>query len=77
MFHKCFSNSLCYRDHLMKAIVPQKNDDFLTASHERQRAPEGFIRMFLEKEENARRLETKTGKPIFQPCVGNKVILGE
>ena len=29
---------------------------------ERQIAPEGLIKMFLEREENAKRLETKTGK---------------
>ena len=33
--------------------------------NERKLAPEGLIQMFLEREENARRLETKTGKTIY------------
>ena len=44
----------------MKAFIPDKTDDMFT-NKERQLAPEGLIRMFLEREENAKRLETKTG----------------
>ena len=44
----------------MKAFIPDKSDDLFTTK-ERQLAPEGLIKMFLEREENAKRLETKTG----------------
>ena len=53
------SISFC-RGSLMKAFIPDKTDDMFT-NKERQLAPEGLIRMFLEREENAKRLETKTG----------------
>ena len=53
------SFSFC-RGSLMKAFIPDKTDDMFT-NKERQLAPEGLIRMFLEREENAKRLETKTG----------------
>ena len=49
----------------MKAYIPDKSDDMFTTK-ERQLAPEGLIKMFLEREENAKRLETKTGK--LQTC---------
>ena len=45
----------------MKTFVPQNSDDTFTI-HDRKLAPEGLIQMFLEREENAKRLETKTGK---------------
>merc|ERR1712141_828017 len=41
--------------------VPEKSDNMFTVN-ERKLAPEGLIQMFLEREENARRLETKTDK---------------
>ena len=44
----------------MKTVIPEKSDDIFTV-HDRKQAPEGLITMFLEREENARRLETKTG----------------
>ena len=44
----------------MKTVIPEKSDDIFTV-HDRKQAPEGLIQMFLEREENARRLETKTG----------------
>ena len=47
----------------MKTAVPEKSDNMFTVN-ERKLAPEGLIQMFLEREENARRLETKTGKMI-------------
>ena len=46
----------------MKTFIPDKSDDMFTA-HDRKLAPEGLIHMFLEREENAKRLETKTGNP--------------
>ena len=52
-----------YRAILMKTAVPEKSDNMFTVN-ERKLAPEGLIQMFLEREENARRLETKTGKMI-------------
>ena len=51
----------------MKTAVPEKSDNMFTVN-ERKLAPEGLIQMFLEREENARRLETKTGKMIY--CTG-------
>ena len=48
----------------MKTLVPQKADD-LFASKDRSTAPEEFVRLFLAKEENAQRLETKTGTPLI------------
>ena len=53
-----------YRAILMKTAVPEKSDNMFTVN-ERKLAPEGLIQMFLEREENARRLETKTGKMIY------------
>ena len=53
-----------YRAILMKTAVPEKSDNMFTVN-ERKLAPEGLIQMFLEREENARRLETKTGKTIY------------
>ena len=53
-----------YRAILMKTAVPEKSDNMFTVN-ERKLAPEGLIQMFLEREENARRLETKTGKIIY------------
>ena len=50
-----------FRALLMKTFIPDKSDDMFTTK-ERQIAPEGLIKMFLEREENAKRLETKTGK---------------
>ena len=44
----------------MKTLIPQKSDDMFT-SQDQKLAPEGLIQMFLEREENAKRLETKTG----------------
>ena len=44
----------------MKTFIPDKCDDMFT-THDRKVAPEGLIQMFLEREENAKRLETKTG----------------
>merc|ERR1711994_664103 len=45
----------------MKTAVPEKSDNMFTVN-ERKLAPEGLIQMFLDREENARRLETKTDK---------------
>ena len=45
----------------MKTLIPEKSDDMFTL-HDQILAPEGLIKMFLEREENAKRLETKTGK---------------
>ena len=53
-----------YRAILMKTAIPEKSDNMFTVN-ERKLAPEGLIQMFLEREENARRLETKTGKMIY------------
>ena len=44
----------------MKSFVPQKSDEIFT-NHDRKLAPQGLIQMFLEREENARLLESKTG----------------
>ena len=44
----------------MKTFVPQKSDEIFT-NHDRKLAPAGLIQLFIEREENARRLETKTG----------------
>ena len=52
-----------FRSLLMKTLVPQKADD-LFASKDRSTAPEEFVRLFLVKEANAQRLETKTGKEV-------------
>ena len=51
------------REILMKSFVPQKSDEIFT-NHDRKLAPAGLIQMFIEREENARRLETKTGKGL-------------
>ena len=51
----------------MKTAVPEKSDNMFTVN-ELKLAPEGLIQMFLEREENARRLETKTGEMIY--CTG-------
>ena len=45
----------------MKTLIPEKSADMFTI-YDRKKAPEGLIQMFLEREENARRLETKTGR---------------
>ena len=42
----------------MKTFVPQKSDEIFT-NHDRKLAPAGLIQLFIEREENARRLETK------------------
>ena len=66
-----------YRAILMKTAVPEKSDNMFTVN-ERKLAPEGLIQMFLEREENARRLETKTGKMIHFTCFlndGNLIVV--
>ena len=45
----------------MNTYVPEKSEDMFT-NHSRKKAPEGLIKMFLQHEENARKLETKTGR---------------
>ena len=54
------------RQILLKTLVPQTNDDlFSPNSNERINAAQGLVQMFLEKEENAKREESKTGMNIF------------
>ena len=51
------------RDLILKAFLPQKTEDMFTVqSDSKKTAAEGLVEMFLEKEENARREESKTGK---------------
>ena len=50
------------RDNLLKSLIPQTNEDLFSPSAERQTAAQGLVQMFLEKEENAKREESKTGK---------------
>merc|ERR1719412_3500566 len=57
LVENCYPN----RAILMKTAVPEKSDNMFTVN-ECKLAPEGLIQMFLEREENARRLETKTDK---------------
>ena len=45
----------------MKSRLPESTDSILS-NLERQLAPQGLVKMFLEKEENARNEESKTGK---------------
>ena len=47
---------------LLKTLVPQTNEDLFSPNSERKTAAEGLVQMFLEKEENAKREESKTGK---------------
>ena len=50
------------RDLLLKAFVPQKSEDLFTLRNDQKKsAAEGLVELFLEKEENARKEETKTG----------------
>ena len=46
---------------LLKTLVPQTNEELFSPSSERRTAAEGLVQMFLEKEENAKREESKTG----------------
>ena len=56
------------RDLILKAFLPQKTEDMFTVqSDSKKTAAEGLVEMFLEKEENARREESKTGKKIVKP----------
>lgn len=51
------------RETLLKTLIPQTNEDlFSPSASERKNAAEGLVQMFLEKEENAKREESKTGK---------------
>ena len=50
------------RTFLLKTLVPQTNEDLFSPNSERKTAAEGLVQMFLEKEENAKREESKTGK---------------
>ena len=52
------------RQILLKTLVPQTNDDLFapSATSERKTAAVGLVQMFLEKEENAKREESKTGE---------------
>ena len=63
-----------HRSLLMKTILPHASEDVFTL-HDNKIAPEGLIQMFLEKEENARRLETKTGKINSPLCIINIGVL--
>jgi len=45
---------------LLKTLVPQTNEELFSPSSERRTAAEGLVQMFLEKEENAKREESKT-----------------
>ena len=42
--------------------MPQKSEDLFTLRNDQKKsAAEGLVELFLEKEENARKEETKTG----------------
>ena len=43
--------------------MPQKSEDLFTLRNDQKKsAAEGLVELFLEKEENARKEETKTGE---------------
>ena len=46
---------------LLKSPIPLTNEDLFTSNENRKTAAEALVQMFLEKEENAKREESKTG----------------
>jgi hypothetical protein len=60
------------REFLLKTKVPLQNDDLF--SGQTTTAAAGLVQLFLQKEENAKREETKTGKfkKSGNLCVGVK-----
>jgi hypothetical protein len=55
------SSFFSHSDLLMKCTVPDSADNILPAS-DRDGAYTGLVKMFLDKEENARTEESKTGE---------------
>ena len=55
---------------LLKSPIPLTNDDLFapgsTSAENRKTAAEALVQMFLEKEENAKREESKTGKKSLE-----------
>lgn len=54
-------NCAANRTRLMDTQIPQRLEELGTAGRA-PRCPQGLVRLFLQKEENARRLESKTGE---------------
>ena len=61
---------------LLKTLVPQTNEELFSPSSERRTAAEGLVQMFLEKEENAKREESKTGKKCENYFLPSKTYSG-
>ena len=53
------------RGYLLKALVPNVSEDVFANSGEKKDAASALVQLFLEKEENARKEETKTGNLCF------------